>query len=269
MEWPSLARIVRTREVVEVHIDDDDLPDLERQQMQRWGEKTTLDAALIHGDEVIGVLGLTETRIRHFSEEERELFGELAVLAAIAIWSAITIRHLEELTRFLTSLLEASDALVNGSADDALDLMARETAKALRTEVCVVHEYDKIGDCLVTRALYAASADRAPVTVGEVLPLRCNEDDRSVMAANEPVVRTASDQSLTLATRESLANLEAKTVLKIPLAVDGAVIGLMLLFAVDVERRFTKGELELARAVGRQIAAKLAVSRTRLEQMSG
>jgi GAF domain-containing protein len=257
IEWPSLARVVRDREIVEVHIDDTDLPELEREQMQHWGEKTTLDAPLIFAGEVIGVLGLAETRLRRFTAAERRLFEQLAVLAAIAIHNAMTVRRLEEQNRYLVSLLEASHALAEGTVGGALALMARKTAEALHSPVCIVYEYDQPADQLITRAAYASSPKYKADDVGGVYPLEKCPDDRSVIERNEPVVRTVSDLDLALPARESLAEMGARTLLKIPLAANGVVVGLMFLLEVDVERRFMKGELELAYAIGHQIAATL------------
>jgi diguanylate cyclase (GGDEF)-like protein len=66
--------------------------------MDLWGEKATLDAPLEFGGEVIGVLGIVETAYcRRFTEAERRLFSQLAVLAAIAIHNADLFSLLEHL----------------------------------------------------------------------------------------------------------------------------------------------------------------------------
>jgi len=95
---PSFVRVVRERKITEFHRDDPDLPAAEAAEMDLWGEKTTLDAPLEFGGEVIGVLGIVETEYcRRFTEAERRLFSQLAVLAAIAIHNADLFGLLERL----------------------------------------------------------------------------------------------------------------------------------------------------------------------------
>jgi len=90
--------VVRERRITELHRDDSDLPTAEASEMDFWVEKTTLDAPLEFGGEVIGVLGIVETGYcRRFTEAERRLFSQLAVLAAIAIHNADLFSLLERL----------------------------------------------------------------------------------------------------------------------------------------------------------------------------
>ena len=66
--------------------------------MDRWGEKSNLDGPLEFGGKVIGVLGIVESRYcRRFTEDEKRLFSQLAVLAAIAIHNADIFASLEHL----------------------------------------------------------------------------------------------------------------------------------------------------------------------------
>ncbi len=90
--------VVRERRIVEVHRDDPDLPAAEAAEMDRWDEKSNLDGPLEFGGKVIGVLGIVESRYcRHFNDDERRLFSQLAVLAAIAIHNADVFASLEHL----------------------------------------------------------------------------------------------------------------------------------------------------------------------------
>ena len=90
--------VVRERRIVEVHRDDPDLPPAEAAEMDRWGEMSNLDGPLEFGGQVIGVLGIVESRnCRRFTEAEKLLFSQLAVLAAIAIHNADVFSVLEHL----------------------------------------------------------------------------------------------------------------------------------------------------------------------------
>ena len=95
---PSFARVVRRREISETHRDDPDLPAVEAAEMDLWNEKTLLDAPLEFGGRVIGVLGIVQSdSCRRFTDDERRLFSQLAVLAAIAIHNADAFTALERL----------------------------------------------------------------------------------------------------------------------------------------------------------------------------
>jgi diguanylate cyclase (GGDEF)-like protein len=90
--------VVRERRIVEVHRDDPNLPADEAAEMDRWGEKSNLDGPLEFGGQVIGVLGIVESRhCRRFTDAEKRLFSQLAVLAAIAIHNADVFAVLEHL----------------------------------------------------------------------------------------------------------------------------------------------------------------------------
>ena len=90
--------VVRERRIVEVHRDDPGLPIAEAAEMDRWGEKSNLDGPLEFGGQAIAVLGIVESHYcRLFTEDEKLLFSQLAVLAAIAIHNADVFSVLEHL----------------------------------------------------------------------------------------------------------------------------------------------------------------------------
>ena len=118
--------VVRERRIVEVHRDDPDLPAAEAAEMDRWGEMSNLDGPLEFGGQVIGVLGIVESRYcRRYTAAEKRLFSQLAVLAAIAIHNADVFSVLEQLaiTDDLTGLYNHRHFY---------DRMAQEVARAQR-----------------------------------------------------------------------------------------------------------------------------------------
>ena len=91
--------VVREGRICEVHRDDPGLPDAEAAEMDRWGEKSNLDGPLEFGGRVIGVLGIVDSRsCRHYTDDEKRLFAQLSVLAAIAIHNADVFADLERLS---------------------------------------------------------------------------------------------------------------------------------------------------------------------------
>jgi len=121
--------VVRERRIMEVHRDDPGLPAAEAAEMDRWGEKSNLDGPLEFGGQVIGVLGIVESSYcRRFTETEKELFSQLAVLAAIAIHNADLFTVLEHL------------AITDGLTDVYnhryfYERLAQEVARAVRYEL--------------------------------------------------------------------------------------------------------------------------------------
>ena len=121
--------VVRERRIMEVHRDDPDLPAAEAAEMDRWGEKSNLDGPLEFGGQVIGVLGIVESSsCRRYTETEKELFSQLAVLAAIAIHNADLFTVLEHL------------AITDGLTDVYnhryfYERLAQEVARAVRYEL--------------------------------------------------------------------------------------------------------------------------------------
>src|ERR1035437_2103378 len=118
--------VVRERGIVEVPGDDPTLPAAEAAEMDRWGEMSNLDAPLEFGGQVIGVLGIVESRYcRRYTEAEKRLFSQLAVLGAIAIHNADVFSVLEQLaiTDDLTGLYNHRHFY---------DRMAQEVARAQR-----------------------------------------------------------------------------------------------------------------------------------------
>jgi diguanylate cyclase (GGDEF)-like protein len=119
---------VRERRIVEVHRDDPGLPAAEAAEMDRWGEMSNLDGPLEFGGQVIGVLGIVESRYcRRYTEAEKLLFAQLAVLAAIAIHNADVFAALDYL------------AITDGLTDlynhrYFYDRLAQEVAAAQRYE---------------------------------------------------------------------------------------------------------------------------------------
>ncbi|MCX6364233.1 MAG: diguanylate cyclase [Actinobacteria bacterium] len=261
-DWDNMLAVVEGRRTVELHSDDPDLPPTDRASFDKWGFQTTIDAPLVYGDRVIGVLGLVETReLRRFTAAERELFGQLAVQAAIAINNAHAFRRLEEQNRQLRALREIGDALTSTLVfEEALDVMAREAAEALGVSRCIINEYTE-GDDLLT-----------PLVVYERLPGGGRRGGTGRLPAARPSgllllgggtqVEQASDLGLAEAVRSELTDRGELSSLNVPLIYKGLPLGLMRLVETREERHFSANEIELARGIGEQAA--LAFQNARL-----
>jgi GGDEF domain-containing protein len=257
---PSFLPTVREGLVVEVHRDDPDLPAAEAREMDRWSEKSTLDAPLEFDGEIIGVLGLVETRsCRRFTAEEKELFSQVAVLAAIAIRNADLFDRLDRQNRSLQSLLEASRALTSTvGLDETLTVMARSAAAALNAPACAIYEFLAADNALVPRTSFGA-VTMEPENVA--IPLLERSGDRQALERREIVVERVTDESVPAAVRSAMQAVGELTHVHVPLIFGDRLLGMLLLVETSSEREFSPYELELARGLGEHAAAALHAGR--------
>jgi len=257
---PDWRRVIDGRQLVECHVDDPALSARERDELKKWGYKTTLDAPLMVGGEVIGVLGLNEKRfVRRFTPIEKDLFKQLCDLAAVGIHNAQVHRMQQEQTRHLDALVEASRAITSSVVlEDVLATVASQAAKALGSPECLIYEFDAAAEALIWRSDHRVDgSDEMEDKVGAVYPLAENPDDRAILEGGEIVVETISDPALAEDARASMEEWGEKTCLNVPLMFKGEPLGIMVLIESARERRFTEAELELAQALGEQAAAAI------------
>ena len=260
--WGNMLAVVEGRRTVELHSDDPDLPPTDRTSFDKWGFQTTIDAPLVYGDRVIGVLGLAETRVlRRFTPAERKLFGQLAVQAAIAINNARAFRRLEEKDRQLQALREIGDALTSNLVfEEALEVMAREAAEALGVSRCIINEYTEGDNLLAPLVVYERLAGGGWRSHADRLP--APRPSCRLLLSRGIQAEQASDRELDEAVCAELTERGELTSLNVPLIYKSVPLGLMRLIETREERRFSSDEIELARGIGEQAA--LAFQNARL-----
>ncbi len=257
---PSFLPTVREGKIVEVHRDDPGLPAAEAREMDRWSEKSTLDAPLEFDGRIIGVLGLVETAsCRRFTPDEIELFAQVAVLAAIAIRNADLFTELEQQNRSLHSLLKASRALTSTvGLDETLTVMARSAAEALNVPGSAIYEYLTDERALVPRTSFgAAEIEQANVPI----PIERHSGDRLALEQREIVLERVTDESVPAHVRQAMRAAGELTHLHVPLVYGDHLLGTMLLVERSGQREFTSYELEMARGLGEHAAAALHAGR--------
>ncbi len=262
---PEFRSLLEGGKAVECHIDDPELAPEERAAYEKWGQKATLDGPLVFGDQVIGTLGVGETRfVRHFTPEERQLFEQLCVVAAIAIHNAKMVRRLEEQTRFLTSLIDSSRAITSTvDLEEVLARVTREATVGLDMTQSVVFEYDAETEAIVYRAIH----ERAPQPVpddefGTSYPFATFPGERDILRSDGATIEHVSDPALPRDRRKSMEIYGEKTVLSIPLRFGDQPVGILRLYDGRDERRLTEAELRLAVGLGEQAA--IAITNARL-----
>ena len=272
---PACAEVIETRRPVDAYVDDLGMDPLERELMEKWGEKATLEVPLIYGDEVIGVVGVVENRRpRRFSDAEKDLLAALAVPAATAIHNARMFDAERERRRRLGGLLDACRAVTSTFVlEDVLESVAREAAQLVGCPACSIYEHDAERHGTILRVRYAQAAivgDWAP-PVGTFESSADWPDDYELMVRGKMRVAPVDDPRVSGQEREYMEQHGVSSTLYVPLRYDDEPIGLLCLVEFDRRREFTEQELELARAFGELASAAIHNARLfrRQEQMSG
>jgi diguanylate cyclase (GGDEF)-like protein len=249
--------------LLEEYVDDVALPDEERALMRHWGELASLEAPLVYGDEVIGVLCVAERerRERRFTPEDKRLLELLAGPAAIAIRNARAYRARAERTRRLAAVLDATRAITSTmDLDEVLRHVSEAAADVVDVSRSVIYEYRPESDSIIYRSLFercvspAATPDDA---LGTPYALDDYPGDRAIMTGGAVVVEHASDAGLPDDRKASLLAWTEKTVLNVPLAFRGEPVGILRLYDMVEERDFDPDEIELMRSLGELASAAL------------
>jgi GAF domain-containing protein len=263
-ERPEWRKVLAAGRVVEQRIDDPGLAAEERAGMERWGAKTTLDAPLRVGDQLIGTIGIAETRfVRRFSRMEIDLFSQLCDMAASAINNARLFRRQEERNRHLQSLLGAGAVFTSTlDFDEVLSRVTAEAAEALGAAQASVYEYDSARDAIVYRARFdRTSASPSHDAMGSVYLLAEHPGDGTILRQHEVVIENVSDQELPADRRASMEAYAEKTCASVPLWFGDRPLGILRLYEFESERRYTPEEIELARGLGEQAAVAIQNAR--------
>jgi GAF domain-containing protein len=269
---PERDAVIRKGDLLESYLDDPDLDERERAVMIEYDEKAVMEIPLVFGGEVLGVLGVVESRRdRHFTEDEKELLRLLAGPAATALGNARLYREQQEQARRLAALLDASRALAASvDLDEVLAGVARVAADVSVSAYSTVYEYRPRHDALVFRASHFRQRAPRYMTddpLGTSYPLVDWPGERAILEGSAIVQEHISDQGLAPDRRASMEAWGQKTCLSLPLRASGEAHGILRLSTVDEERRFTAGELELLEALAE--VASAAIHNARLFRAQG
>ena len=269
---PERDAVIRKGELLETYLDDPGLDERERAVMIEYDEKAVMEIPLVFGGEILGVLGVVESRRdRHFTEEEKELLTLLAGPAATALGNARLYRAQQEQARQLAALLDASRALAASvDLDEVLAGVARVAADVSGAAYSTVYEYRPRHDALVYRASH--SRQRAPRYVaddplGTAYPLTDWPGERIILEGSVTLQEHVSDGEVAPDRRASMEAWGQKTCLSLPLRAADEAQGILRLTTLDEERRFTADELELLEALAE--VASAAIHNARLFRAQG
>ena len=267
--WPEGLAAVRDREPKTRYYDYSRLSYDDFAFMEPWGEKATLTVPLLHGDEVLGVVDLAESRFpRRFTSDELRLAQAVADQAAVAIHNArlydVTRRRTSELATFL-GVAESLSSVTE--PDVVLAAIARRLREALHSNSAEVYDYDPVRRTVTVRAYDADEALdvgdwSGTYDLSEFTPMAECIDRRRAM-----VVRR-DDPELAQVVRRELERWGTAIELWVPLVYGDEVLGLIVSEEVDLSRRYTADQLRLAAGIAAHAAVALENARAyeRLER---
>ena len=258
------VRGLRSGEVEQESVSDPDLRAQDREDMERFCEKTLLTVPLVTAEMLVGVMILIETEAeRHFSADDMRLAGAIGEQAAVALDNARQHRHQEERNRWLDALVEAARVVASTlDADALLASVARLAAKSVLAKAAFIYEYDAERDVIVTRSSYGAEDVGRDDPVGNVFRVADAPSDRRALEEGEVFVETLSDPNLDDFVRGEMIKRGEKTLVNVPFRFLEEALGMLVLIETEAERAYTPDELEYLRAFGEQVA--LALNNVRL-----
>ncbi len=236
----DLRRLFLTGETVEHHVDDPGLSPAELAFLEQHGYQSKIDAPLVAGDEIVGVLSITESRgVRRLAGDDERHFKSLRELSAAALLAAGLIARSDERNRGLRGLLaSARELAVSPEVRVAVERVQAEAAGLLPGIACTVEVLLRQAD-----GSYAPSGLSAPEAAAQA-------------TAGDALVRDALERSGPAAARAP----DGRRRLVLPLAAAGGVIGYLDVRA-SLVRSFRGDEIDLLRLLADQTGAALELGR--------
>ena len=258
---PGFARVIKDREVLVSYPNDDvDAATAGFETMEYWGERAAIWAPVVYGDQVLGMLELTEKEHdRTFTPDDKRLVGQMAGIAALALHNADLSRAAEERNRQLSALIGASRAMTSIlDLDELLEVVCRHAALALDAGSSYIYEYDADADAMVWLAEHQRDASHTfEEPLGTVYPIEDLPQDLAVVRTRKPVEVRLDDPDLDSVTRAQLLEWGEMSSLMVPLVVGGEVVGSLEVSEAVYPRHFTEQEVALCVALGEQAAVAI------------
>ena len=228
--------------------------------MAFWATKAAIWAPIVYGDQVLGMLELTEKEHeRTFTEADKTLVGQMAGLAAVALHNARLSRAAEERNRQLSALIGASRAMTSTlDLDELLEVVCRQAALALDAGSSYIYEYDAEADAMVWLAEHQRDPSHCfEEPLGTVYPIEDLPQDLAVCAPGSPSRCASTTRSSDGVMRRQLLEWEEQSSLMVPLIVGGEVVGSLEVSEAVYPRHFTEQEIALCVALGEQAAVAI------------
>jgi PAS domain S-box-containing protein len=218
------------------------------------GPRSYFNVPLVAQGELIGALNVRADGPDALSHEPAEIAQEVAHQLAIAIRQAQLFAQTQRQTQDLSTLLEAARASSSTlDLDERLAVIAEQMTKASGVDGCTLSQWDPGADAAVIwlDVQWDGKIYDAPGTV-------YSSDDypfiRAVFKERQPISLRASDGG---DGRDYLQTIGAASLLMLPMAVGGQIIGAVELWNNEREQVFTPAEVRLCQALADQAAVAI------------
>jgi GAF domain-containing protein len=229
------------------------LPETEETRFQ-----SLLAVPLVNQERVIGAMNVQTRAHYEFSDDEVELLGLIADLAAGALEKAMLYEGMQRQIAELSALAEVSETITSPRyLDEMLEIVVEMAARVMKARLCSLLLLDEATGDLVLRAtqhLSPAYREKPPLKVGEGIAGLVAQTGQPLTVLD---VRVDSRyQYADVARQVGLCSL-----LCVPLTVRHRVIGVFNCYTAELHR-FTDDEVSLFSTLANQTA--LAIENARL-----
>jgi serine phosphatase RsbU (regulator of sigma subunit)/putative methionine-R-sulfoxide reductase with GAF domain len=223
--------------------------------------KAELVVPLTIGNKVIGVLDVESDQRNAFSPDDLYILKTLAAQVAIAIEEARLYNSQKEEAYYLNVLLQVGQNLsATLDLDEALETVVRITPLLVGVARCVVFLYDARERVFLPAKAYGLTRELQD----EFRKLRISNDDDSAFGkiTREPVPLMVDDATTSsLIEAEYVRTFGVRSLLIVPLATRGEVVGAMLVDQGSRPTRFSSHEIDVVMAIANQAAVAIEGAR--------
>lgn len=216
---------------------------------------------------VLGVLDVQSDQANAFAEADLFLLRALADQVTVAIENARLHVSMQRRLHEQTILYETSAAIsANLDADSVLRAIAGKLTEAAAVGCCTISRWDLESDVIIPLAEYILASPHNPShswrTVGQATPLSDDPVASQVLQTNRPALMVAQGRKKTSAQALAWASPGWRTLMALPLQLEGRLIGLVELYDRRASRQFSVDEVQLCQTLAHQTA--MAMERIRL-----
>ncbi len=203
-------------------------------------------------DEVFGNLYLTNRSSGPFSSEDQELVTALAATAGIAIENARLFGETRRRQRWSAALAEVSSALLSGSSENMLHVVADRVASLVDADLVSVVIPSDDGEAFLVDT---ARGEGAEALTALRFPAAGSISARAV-ESGRAIATDDSDDGVMFG-----GAVDVGPVIAVPLAASGKPLGVLTLCRRRGSLRFTEADLEMASEFATQASVALELAR--------
>ncbi|MEM0980223.1 MAG: GAF domain-containing protein, partial [Cyanobacteria bacterium P01_H01_bin.58] len=238
--------------------------------------QSTLMVPLVGQQKLMAVLALHHcVQPREWQSSDMQLLATMAAQAALALSQTTTYEQVQALARREHLLNTVTQAIRSSLEPQAIfAAITQELGKALAVDSCVLSLWTAVDEYMQCVGLYESSATDAAVAIDVVatqealprsqVPVSSNPVLQNLLATQQPFAVDDLIQHPEMAVQDRPLRSEARSLLVVPLMIEGRIIGSISLRHIHRPHIWNQAEIDLAQAVAAQAA--IAVQQSRLYQ---